>query len=71
MKCMCCQGNMEKGSAPFTVDRNGYHVSWPNIPALICNQCGEPYFEEQEVINIQSALSELDKQTNILLAEIA
>jgi YgiT-type zinc finger domain-containing protein len=64
---MYCQGEMKEGTAPFSVDRGRYHITWSNIPALICNQCGEPYFEEQEVEHIQSALSELDNKTSILL----
>ena len=45
MKCMYCRGTMEKATAPFSISRKGYHVHWDVIPAYVCSQCGEPYFE--------------------------
>ena len=52
---------MQRGSAPFRVDRNGYHVHWDAIPAWVCGQCGEPYFETNEVERIERALQALDE----------
>ena len=45
------------------LDRNGYHVSWDAIPAWVCSQCGEPFFESREVELIQKALNELDRES--------
>jgi YgiT-type zinc finger domain-containing protein len=59
---------MERGKAPFTMDRNGYHVSWDAISAWVCTQCGEAYFEAGEVDVIRQALADLDRQTAILAA---
>jgi len=70
MKCTHCQGQMKKGFAPFHMDRNGYHLSLDAVPAWVCSQCGEPYFEEREVRNIQRLLAGLDKQT-LRLASVA
>jgi len=61
MECTHCQGLMARGKAPFSLDRNGYHVSWNAIPAWVCTQCGEPYFEAHQVVLIQKALSDLDR----------
>ena len=63
MKCIHCEGQMKKTSAPFHIDRKGYHLSLNAVPAWVCGQCGEPYFEEREVRTIQRLLSQLDKQT--------
>lgn len=63
MKCMYCQGKMRKGQAPFHIDRKGYHLSLEAVPAWVCGQCGESYFEEHEVKTIQRLLLQLDKQT--------
>ena len=63
MKCMHCQGKMKKGRAPFHIDRKGYHLSLEAVPAWVCSQCGEPYFEEAEVKTIQRLLLQLDRQT--------
>jgi YgiT-type zinc finger domain-containing protein len=59
---MHCQGKMEKGFAPFHVDRNGYHLTLERIPAWVCRQCGEVYFEETEVDRIQDVLESLDQK---------
>ena len=66
MECIHCKGQMEKGTAPFTIDRNGYHVHWDAVPAWVCTQCGEAYFESREVDLIQNALAELDRQSEAL-----
>ena len=53
---------MERGTAPFSVDRNGYHVHWDALPAWVCTQCGEAYFEAGEVERVERALAALDAE---------
>ena len=66
MECMHCKGRMIRSTAPFSLDRNGYHVAWDAIPAWVCSQCGEPFFESREVELIQKALTELDRESAAL-----
>ena len=68
MECIHCKGRMVRGTAPFSLDRKGYHVAWDAIPAWICTQCGEPYFESREVELIQKALAGLDRESAALAA---
>lgn len=63
MNCIYCQGKMERGIAPFHIDRKGYHLTLDRIPAWLCPQCGEVYFDESEVESIQEVLRALDQQT--------
>ena len=63
MTCIHCGGKMKRTQAPFHVDRKGYHLSLDAVPAWVCRQCGEPYFEEREVKAIQGLLQQLDQQT--------
>ena len=63
MKCMYCQGNMVRGHAPFHIDRNHIHVSVDHVPAFVCTQCGEVYFEEAEVSAVQDIARAVDDQT--------
>lgn len=70
MKCMYCQGQMERKTAPFNINRQGYHISWDAIAAWVCNQCGEAYFEAKEVDQIQKALSALEKETAELSKQV-
>ena len=64
---MHCQGTMRPGRAPFHIDRRGYHLSLDAVPALVCGQCGELYFEEREVESIQRLLEHLDRQASELV----
>ena len=38
MECIHCKGRMKRGTAPFSLDRNGYHVSWDAVPAWPGNE---------------------------------
>ena len=66
MRCMYCQGRMARGMAPFHIDRKGYHLLLDSIPAWVCGQCGEVYFEEAEVDSIQAVIRAVDEQAEKL-----
>ena len=57
---------MERGTAPFHIDRKGYHLLVDALPAWVCAQCGEVYFEEDEVDAIQEVVRSLDKRAEKL-----
>ncbi|MBC8181682.1 YgiT-type zinc finger protein [candidate division KSB1 bacterium] len=67
MKCIYCQADMQKRTAPYHIDRKGYHLFFKKVPAWVCSQCGEPYFEEIEVEEIQSTIKEIDKHVEKFL----
>ncbi|MEQ1543536.1 YgiT-type zinc finger protein [Methyloglobulus sp.] len=71
MECLYCKGQLHRGTAPFSADRNGYHITWESIPAWVCAQCGEPLFEENEVDHIQKALQQIDHETKALTSRAA
>jgi len=66
MKCIHCKGEMERKPAPFHIDKAGYHLTLDDIPAWVCKQCGEVYFEESEVETIQSVVRSVDERTKTL-----
>jgi len=66
MKCMYYQGEMERGTAPFHIDRKGIHLSLDDVPPWVCKQYGEPYFEETEVDSIQAIIQAVDQQAEKL-----
>jgi YgiT-type zinc finger domain-containing protein len=70
MECICCKAQMTKGTAPFSIDRNGYHISWDTIPAWVCEQCGESLLETPEVNTIQDVLAVLDRNTVSLVGSV-
>ncbi len=63
MKCLHCQGEMKRGVTPFHIDRKGCHLTLDNVPAWVCSQCGEPYFEEKEVAAIQDLIQSVEQKT--------
>lgn len=60
VECLYCKSKMQRETAPFSIHRGSYHLSWDAIPAWICHQCGETLFEAHEVDLIQEALCFLD-----------
>jgi YgiT-type zinc finger domain-containing protein len=68
MKCMHCQGQMKKQAAPFHIDRKGYHLTLDAVPAWVCQQCGEPYFDEPQVDSIQDIIRVVEDRAKRLSA---
>jgi YgiT-type zinc finger domain-containing protein len=66
MKCLHCQGEMKKGTTPVHVDRAGCHLTLDKVPAWICTQCGEPYFETAEVDAIQDLIQAVEQKTHAI-----
>ncbi len=69
MECIYCKGEMVKGAAPLSINRRGYHIHWAAVPAWVCSQCGEIYFESREADLIQKALATLEAETATLLGQ--
>ena len=57
MRCLRCQGTVERGTAPVRVDRDGYKLAWDQVPAWVCKRCDLAYFEAEEVETVRRALS--------------
>ena len=64
MQCHFCAGELKKGKTTYTLNRAGYHLLIDDVPAWICSQCGEVYFEENAVDMIQGMIKNLDMQVN-------
>ena len=71
MNCIHRRGITQRSMAPFHVIRNHYHLKLNIVPAWVCDHCGEPYFEEREMVAIQTTIRTLDDQTRQLAAEAA
>ena len=61
-----CGGDLRKGTAPYHLDRQHVHVILDEVPAWVCSQCGEAYFEESEVTEIQTIIQVVDTQARKL-----
>ncbi len=54
---------MKREKTTYTVNRHGYHLLIDDVPAWVCSQCREVYFEEEEVNTIQNMLKGVDVST--------
>lgn len=66
MKCIHCKGVMKKGVVPLHIDRDSCHLTFDNIPAWVCKQCGQAYFEKQEVNTIQELFKTVEEKAHQL-----
>jgi len=53
---------MQKGTTSYNVNRKGYHLLLDHVSAWICDQCGESYFEAQDIHSIQEVIRTIDQQ---------
>ena len=53
---------MKRGTTPLHVDRKGCHLTLDAVPAWVCAQCGEAYFEEKEVDAIQDLIRSVEQK---------
>jgi len=67
MKCLYCQGTMVRATAPVHIDRKGYHLILDTMPAWVCAQCGEAYFEEAAVEALQQVIQAIEMHTDKLV----
>jgi YgiT-type zinc finger domain-containing protein len=60
MECLYCKGTLIRKWVSYTATRKGYHLIIDDVPAWVCEQCGEPLFEEETVEAIQRVLQGVD-----------
>lgn len=62
MKCVICKhGETSSGTATFTVDKNGATLVIRSVPAQICDNCGEEYFDEETTAQVLRQTESLSK----------
>ncbi|HHW79042.1 MAG TPA: type II toxin-antitoxin system MqsA family antitoxin [Xanthomonadaceae bacterium] len=60
MKCVICKtGDLQPRPVSVTVDRQGALLVVEGVPALVCDNCGERYFDDA----VSARLLELTEQT--------
>ncbi|MBZ4688283.1 MAG: hypothetical protein PWQ96_1656 [Clostridia bacterium] len=58
MKCMMCKAKLSKGNANHFVDINGHIIIIKNVPANVCKQCGEYYYEHEIALKLEQIVGE-------------
>jgi YgiT-type zinc finger domain-containing protein len=56
MRCLRCQGPVERGTAPVRLEGRGYRLALEQVPAWVCTRCELAYFEPDEVQTVRQTL---------------
>jgi YgiT-type zinc finger domain-containing protein len=66
MTCFFCKGDVQDGFSTFTADKGGCIIVVKNVPAQICDQCGEASYSntvaqklEQIIQHIKNSAAEV------------
>lgn len=52
MNCFMCKGNLEEKKINYVVDLEDTIII-KGVPAKVCTQCGEQYFDDETAENIE------------------
>lgn len=56
VECLYCKGTLVREKVSYAATRKGYHLIIDDVPVWVCEQCGEPLFDEETVDAIQEML---------------
>ena len=59
MKCFMCNGELEEQKVNYVVDLKDAIIIIKGVPAKVCSQCGEQYFEDKTSENIERIVNQL------------
>ena len=66
--CEYCNAILPTDEKLVTVyrHRRGQHFIFERVPARVCQKCGERYFSEQSVSQMESEMTETKQPTNLV-----
>jgi YgiT-type zinc finger domain-containing protein len=56
MKCDLCEGKVVKKKVSYILFYEGKWIIVENVPAMVCNQCGEKLFDPDTVGRLQTII---------------
>ena len=56
--CPLCKGTMGPGKTTFTVDFGSGLVVFRNVPATVCQQCGEAWLSDSVASSVEEIVQE-------------
>ena len=60
MDCFRCKGSAEYKMKTHIVSLDKCVIIIKNVPAYICNQCGEAYFSDAVMVNLEIIIDKLE-----------
>ncbi len=61
MNCILCKANLTKGSVNHIVDMGEGIIIIKNVPANICEQCGEYFLDTKTTLELETMVDEIKK----------
>ena len=61
MKCTLCKGNLKRGKVNHIIDLGDGIIIIKDVPANICDQCGEYYVDTKTAIKLEEIIDELKR----------
>ena len=65
-KCPLCKGYKHKSTTTFTVDLKFGVVVVRDVPALVCEQCGEEWIEDKEAGALESIVADARQKHSMI-----
>jgi len=67
MDCFRCKGTATSKLKPHVVTIDKYVIVVKNVPSFVCGQCGEAYFSDEVMQNLEQLLDKFEA----LITEVA
>lgn len=61
MRCILCKADLIDGKVNHIVDLGERIIIIKNVPANVCNQCGEYYVDTQIALKLESIVEEVKR----------
>ena len=61
MNCFMCKGELKNEKVNYVVDLKETIIIIKGVPAKVCTQCGEQYFDDETTENIEKIVNQLKK----------
>ena len=59
MDCFMCKGTLQEKKVNYVVDLENTIIIIKKVPAKVCMQCGEQYFDDEIAENIEKIVNQL------------
>ena len=59
MECFKCKGNLKEKKVNYVVDLDNTIIVIKGVPAKVCINCGEKYFDDNTAENIERIVNKL------------
>lgn len=68
MECFMCKGELIEKKVNYMVDLEKTIIIIKDVPAKVCDQCGEQYFDDETSQNIEKIVNKLkDLSTEVTI----